>query len=1779
MEMACSDTSSVAGAEAVVKCLGAVPPAALPAIVDCVLASSGLSPYALFSSLIEAFPSFKKDLLEEENGKFHIEDSGRFISFTSALIRLLKKLGNSHDAFQSFIWKVCFPLLNILNTNNYELINKISEILCEVVVETNAWQNVEVTIVPFCLNSLVLSIGKLQIEERELQQGRFSSLEGQDDMLSSQGFHQGDALLEYGSCPLSIACHVLSSLLLSAINVSREDQTSEKPKDQHPMDAVPMKFAKQVVEDLSDLVVCMLSQRSDDLLRSCAIRVLLPSIFETYDVLPCFGGSLLVKAFVLSRACFSRAVWNCCRCLFLLGPQERQDAYLLLSLCLRSFFPIKGCDNLLIGNDAEEFDVRLEKEFWEELRRGLVDKDALMRKRALHILKLSLDNFSGPSARDGNFSGSEMYVGSKIEHKMPVEKATPCSMTKRGKWAEEEAKSLGVGRMSNSDNHCLSGRQRWDAFILLYEMLEEYGTHLVEAAWTHQVELSPPRKNSRVTKSGRCQKRLKGDYFSETSTGAMKFFSQFCNSSSVQERISLVRTLSSVTKRASFGRAGFMTLAACISSIACTAYQHNEGVSQSYLWSCSVDPDQANSIPQSSAGLLENMQFFLEQSKQHFNQNYRRQVFDYILAAVSTLVSVHDVPLDTLLHFISVFPRAFTDAGYLRRNVQCWLSLSCDACLERLPFQVESCVLHNLYDFPKSFIRNNSHAQSATYDDDDLNSWCSEAQRWARLLFLVLSEEDQLKPVLSFVEQFGSKLFQKALDKEWIPVKFLVLILSIVQEWQVGQTKSSRYFTEFETVTPQMMEISNELSIRLDVICGTFLSIMGELVSFAHVTCDIFWSFDTVKDAPLPSSVTGKLGGPSQRRLAASTSTAVLNAIYSLRTVSSMISCFAYSKEIRPPDSSITFLWNFLWKVLALTAPSSETGGEIRLAAYEALVFALKALPNAFSPLAVDRLVDANNTLCREVDQKHLLDPLFHAFLRNIDDLLGVGMLARSRRAVLMQWKWCCLDSLLTAPYHMLEKDIHLEGTFPFISPMMLKRVFLDVVDSLEHSGESSVLPILRSIRLILSISFTKKKMLSDSSSIGIDIEMMWKLVRSAWTLYVNCNKRRVAPIAALLSSVLHSSLFNDLGMHQTAGTMQGPLKWFVERILEEGGKSPRTVRLAALHLTGLWLMYPETIKYYMAELKLLTLYGSVAFDEDFEAEILENGEGRREFLSLAQRPDLEFTEEFLNTEMYPRVAVAVLFQKLASLREVSRLVKQNEDACAAFLHGRMFLLELLDSAVNDKYLSKELYKKHSMIHRHKVRAWQMICVLSLFVDESIVEEVTSMLHVCLYRNNLPAVRQFLEIFAIQLYLKFPSKIREQFVPIFQDHNMRPQALSSYVFIAANVILHTTEVSVQLKHLDELLPPIIPLLTSHHHNLRGFTQILVYQVLCKLMPSSVPTNSEAISMEKKCFLCLRSYLQENSDCMRLRSSMEKLLDAYDPIALATPAGLFSSKHEDVAFECAPTSIFEKVINFLNDVREDLRDTMAKNAMIVKNDGLAVAETMKSKDPSFEADNEKLSPQIINDTSFDFQKKITLQKHVTGGNEAYRSDSLHKSLAEMEKEDELLSSMAHSRNSIFEGIRGCRQHFILVASLLDRIPNLAGLARTCEVFKAAGFVVADASIVHDKQFQLISVTAEKWVPIIEVPEYSLKSFLMKKKREGFSLLGLEQTANSIPLDQYSFPKKSVLVLGREKEGIPVDIIHVLDACLEIPQLGVVRSLNVHVSGAIALWEYTRQHRSR
>jgi tRNA guanosine-2'-O-methyltransferase len=151
----------------------------------------------------------------------------------------------------------------------------------------------------------------------------------------------------------------------------------------------------------------------------------------------------------------------------------------------------------------------------------------------------------------------------------------------------------------------------------------------------------------------------------------------------------------------------------------------------------------------------------------------------------------------------------------------------------------------------------------------------------------------------------------------------------------------------------------------------------------------------------------------------------------------------------------------------------------------------------------------------------------------------------------------------------------------------------------------------------------------------------------------------------------------------------------------------------------------------------------------------------------------------------------------------------------------------------------------------------------------------------------------------------------------------------------------------------------------------------------------------------------------------------------------------------------------------------------------------------------------------------------------------------------------------------------RNDLIVVASLIDRLPNLAGLCRTCEIFNASTLVVPTLKIKEDIGFTTISVSSEKWMPMIEVVENDVAKYLQEKKEQGYTLCGLEQTTTSATLGDYEFPEKCVLLLGKERQGVPADLLQMLDVTIEIPQYGITRSLNVHVSGAICIYEYTKQ----
>jgi 23S rRNA (guanosine2251-2'-O)-methyltransferase len=81
---------------------------------------------------------------------------------------------------------------------------------------------------------------------------------------------------------------------------------------------------------------------------------------------------------------------------------------------------------------------------------------------------------------------------------------------------------------------------------------------------------------------------------------------------------------------------------------------------------------------------------------------------------------------------------------------------------------------------------------------------------------------------------------------------------------------------------------------------------------------------------------------------------------------------------------------------------------------------------------------------------------------------------------------------------------------------------------------------------------------------------------------------------------------------------------------------------------------------------------------------------------------------------------------------------------------------------------------------------------------------------------------------------------------------------------------------------------------------------------------------------------------------------------------------------------------------------------------------------------------------------------------------------------------------------------------------------------------------------------------------------------KLKSAGYRIVGVEQVAVSVPLQQFRIAgdEKIVLIFGNEVEGVSEELLALCDECIEIPQFGMKHSLNVSVAAGMVLWELVR-----
>lgn len=129
--------------------------------------------------------------------------------------------------------------------------------------------------------------------------------------------------------------------------------------------------------------------------------------------------------------------------------------------------------------------------------------------------------------------------------------------------------------------------------------------------------------------------------------------------------------------------------------------------------------------------------------------------------------------------------------------------------------------------------------------------------------------------------------------------------------------------------------------------------------------------------------------------------------------------------------------------------------------------------------------------------------------------------------------------------------------------------------------------------------------------------------------------------------------------------------------------------------------------------------------------------------------------------------------------------------------------------------------------------------------------------------------------------------------------------------------------------------------------------------------------------------------------------------------------------------------------------------------------------------------------------------------------------------------------------------------------LSRIVRLAGCVAVEKVI-ACGSAKIDSSIARDGGKHVSIERRRTLLPI-------LKSL----KQDGYQLVGLEQTNRSRLIYEYSFRRKTALVIGHERNGMSAEELAIMDDLIEIPVYGLPYSYNVVTATTMAVYEYVRQ----
>ena len=135
-------------------------------------------------------------------------------------------------------------------------------------------------------------------------------------------------------------------------------------------------------------------------------------------------------------------------------------------------------------------------------------------------------------------------------------------------------------------------------------------------------------------------------------------------------------------------------------------------------------------------------------------------------------------------------------------------------------------------------------------------------------------------------------------------------------------------------------------------------------------------------------------------------------------------------------------------------------------------------------------------------------------------------------------------------------------------------------------------------------------------------------------------------------------------------------------------------------------------------------------------------------------------------------------------------------------------------------------------------------------------------------------------------------------------------------------------------------------------------------------------------------------------------------------------------------------------------------------------------------------------------------------------------------------------------------------------------NISAVMRTCDAVGIQDIYILNHKIPpHKKWSDKTSSSAAKWLTIHQFTDAQECFVALRKKYKKIYTTHL--SSDAVSLHELNLTEPVALIFGNEHNGVSEEIIAMADGNFIIPQVGIIKSLNISVACAVSLYEAFRQ----